>query len=128
MHSMNFTYEDEKNNRVLDVDIQYSPVPYTPARLTADPYYSEPEDGGYCEDFDFKVTGCTIYDDDGNAVKDDFTKEELNKFTEEFEKIFDNDKKLQEKINDECMEAAERDYDDYEDDSCYDDDDYGWLP
>lgn len=119
MHSMNFTYEDEKNNRVLDIDIQYSPVPYTPARLTADPYYSEPEDGGYCEDFGFKVTGCTICDDEGNTVKDDFTKEELNKLTEEFEKIFDNDKKLQGKINDECMEAAERERD-------YDDDDYRW--
>lgn len=124
MHSMNFTYEDEKNNRVLDVNIYYSPVAYSPARLTADPYYSQPEDGGYCEDFDFKVVSAIVYADDGNIVKDDFTKEELNLLTAEFEEIFNNDTKLQEKINDECMEACERNYDD----SCYDDDDYGWLP
>jgi hypothetical protein len=126
MHSTSYTYEDEKNNRILDIDIQYSPLPYTPARLTADPYYSEPADGGYCEDFDFKVIRCTTYDDDGNTIKDDFSKEELNLLTAEFDEIFNNDQKLQEEINDICMEASERDYDD--EGSCYDDDDYGWLP
>jgi len=101
MHSIDYTYEE--NNRTLDVEIQYSLVLYSPAKLTADPYYSSPADGGYCEDFNFKVTSATIYNDEGNVVKDTFTKTELQQFTKEFEKIFEDDVRLQKCIIEQCV-------------------------
>lgn len=105
MHSINYTYEDEVNNRCFDMEISFYPVPYNPAVITADPSRSYPEEGGNCEDFCFKVVHAALYNDEGEVVKEDFTKEELEQFAIEFEDILDKNEKLRDDIDTFCTES-----------------------
>lgn len=105
---MNTTYDTEDASYELELTYDY--VPYTPARLTADPYYSEPEDGGYCEDVSYELVSYTKYED-GKVIANEVTPE----IEKEFEKIFDDNF---DHFHDLCVKDAESNYDEG---SCYDD-------
>jgi hypothetical protein len=46
----------------IEFEVEGEYLPYTPARITADPYYSEPPDGGYFEEFDVLIGGNSIFE------------------------------------------------------------------
>ncbi len=101
---------DAGDGKSYDLLIVYDYVPYTPAVLTADPYYSEPEDGGYCEDMVFKVIGYREYDEEGAITLDwpVLTPEREFVLTIAFNKMVNNSVKLLDYFQKICTQEAER--------------------
>ncbi len=108
---------DTEEGECFDIRVTYDYIPYTPARITADPYYSEPPEGGYCEDIFFEVTGYRQYDEDGNVTLDleKLTPEQTKEYTTKFETIYENSLSLQDRIQEACSKDAESDRDYYDD-------------
>jgi len=106
---MKWEYDTEEGES-FDLEIEYEYVPYTPAVLTADPYYSEPEDGGGCEEIIFKVVGYRQYDEDGNITQDleKLTPEQSKELTAKFDKMVNDSVKLEGYFNRICSKAAEQ--------------------
>jgi hypothetical protein len=115
-----FTWEhDTEEGETFDLLIEYEYVPYTPARITADPYYSEPADGGGCEEIIYKVTGYRQYDENLNVTLDleTLTPEKSKELTDKFEAMVNKDIKLEDRFHRLCCDDAERAMEpDYEDD------------
>lgn len=112
-----FAWEyDTDEGESFDLFVEYNYIPYSPARLTADPYYSEPPEGGYCEDIGIKVTGYRQYDKNLNVTLDleTLTPEKSKELTDRFNKILDNSLRLQDLFQKLCNEDVERkmEYDD----------------
>lgn len=107
---------DTEEGEVFDLQIEYSYVPYTPAKLTADPYYSEPAEGGGCEEIIFKVVGYRQFDEEGNVVQDleKLTPEQSKELTAKFDKTVSDSQRLYDYFQDLCNKDAEDRRDDYE--------------
>ena len=102
---------DTEEGEVFDLEIKYSYVPYVPARITRDPYDSEPADGGYCEDIIFKVIGYRQYDEDGNTTLNlelrKLTPEQTKELTAKFEKLLESNNRLDGYFHELCMKDVE---------------------
>jgi hypothetical protein len=101
---------DTEEGELFELEIEYSYVPYTPAKLTADPYYSEPADGGGCEEIIFKVVGYRQYDENNDVTQDlpKLTPEQSKKLTDKFDKMVSDSQRLQNYFQDLCSRDAER--------------------
>jgi len=104
---------DTEKGEIFDLEIEYSYVPYSPASLTSDPYYSEPEDGGYCEDVVYKVVGYCQYDENGDITQDleKLTPEQSKDLTDKFNKMVFADLWLEERLHGLCVKNAEQEPD-----------------
>lgn len=101
---------DTEEGEVFDLEIEYHYVPYTPAIITADPYWSEPEDGGCCEEIIYKVVGYRQYDEEGNLIQDleTLTPEHSKELTDKFEKMVYNNLRLEDRFQELCTKDAEQ--------------------
>ena len=106
--SLTWEYDTEKGE-IFDLFIEYEYIPYTPARLTADPYYSEPEEGGCCEEIIFKVTGYRQYNENLDTTLDleTLTTEKSKELTDKFDKMVEESFQLQDFFQLICSEDAE---------------------
>jgi hypothetical protein len=76
MHTMDFTWEDEDNLREVELEVEYTPIPYRPAwgGSRGEPPLNPPE-GGYCEIEGVTAVAVRQWDEDGNlAVVTDLVK------------------------------------------------------
>lgn len=101
---------DTEEGEVFDLEIEYSYIPYSPAKITMDPYYSEPENGGGCEEIIYKVVGYRQYDEEGNVTQDleKLTPEQSKELTDKFEKMVYNNLRLGDYFQELCTKDAER--------------------
>lgn len=108
---------DTEDGEIFDLEIDYDYMPYSPPHLTADPYYSEPADGGGCEEIIYKVVGYRQYDENFITTLNmgKLTPEQSKEFTAKVEKLVDKSVQLQRYFNNLCVKDAEdsmaRDYD-----------------
>lgn len=102
---------DTEEGEVFDLEIEYHYVPYVPATWT------DPADGGGCEEIIFKVVGYRQTDDEGNIILDlpKLTPDQSKGFTDTFDKMVNNNQRLYDYFQDLCTKNAEDKRDDYDD-------------
>lgn len=107
--NMDYEYDTEEGE-VFDLEIEYEYVSYTPAIITADPMYSEPADGGYCEEIIYKVVGYRKYDENDNITQDleKLTPEQSKELTDKFEKMVYDNLRLEDRFQELCNKDVER--------------------
>jgi hypothetical protein len=109
---------DTEEGEAFDLEIKYSYVPYTPARITRDPLDSEPAEGGYCEDMIFTVIGYRQYYEDGNTILDlplrKLTLEQTKEFTIKFEKLVEKENLFYGHFHELCVQDVEDREPDYD--------------
>lgn len=102
---------DTETGEAFDVLVVYEYVPYSPPVLTADPYYSEPADGGGCEEMIYKVTGYRQYNVETGDITLDWEKltpEQSKELTDKLEVMVKNSLKLEDYFHRMCCQDAER--------------------